>query len=176
MESLYAIKNKDITKGNISLVSAFENTLKGSLIFWKTCNPKGESYYIQGKFKETGEEAVYSQYYIKDVILAKFICFIFGDNNQGYISGINKIPLIHPEIIIKQKKYKLVEEICSPSVIHFTAFIYNCREDYFGLNKGDNYYYDGLNNNGAIIKIDDLFNYLLDKNPYLLIYYNDVWY
>ena len=39
----------------------------------------------------------------------------------------------------------------------------------------NNNYYHGFNNNGAFMRIDDLFNYLLDENPYLLIYYNDVW-
>ena len=51
-------------------------------------------------------------------------------------------------------------------------FFYNYREDYFRLIKGDNYYNEGFNNNRAVIRIDDLFNYLLDQNPYLLIYYN----
>ena len=37
---------------------AYANTLKEALIFDKTCNTKGESYYIEEKHNETGEEGI----------------------------------------------------------------------------------------------------------------------
>lgn len=53
--------------------------------------------------------------------------------------------------------YKLFGGISSPSVIHFTALLFNYRKEYFDLKKGDHYYYDGLNNSGAVIKIDNIY-------------------
>ena len=38
------------------------------------------------------------------------------------------------------------------------------------ITKQKKYYYD---NNDAIIKIDNIFDYLIDKNFYLSIYYDD---
>lgn len=119
-----------------------------------TCNKKGESYYTQELYMETREEAIYSHYLIKDIILPKFIVFIFEDNNGGFIDGKITLPLILPEISIKNIKYILVGGICSPSVIHFTGFLYNYQYDYFGLKKGENYYYDRKENKGCIIKIE----------------------
>ena len=56
-----SLTNEDIIKANICLVSVFSNILKRSFIFCKICNPKGESYYTQKKFNETGKEAIYFQ-------------------------------------------------------------------------------------------------------------------
>ena len=61
--------------------------------------------------------------------------------------------------------------ICSPSIIHFTSFLYCYRNNDFELKKGNNYYYDNNSNDGAIIKIDNIIDYIKDKNPYLLIYF-----
>ena len=119
---------------------------------------------------KTGEEAIYCQYLIKDIILPKFIGFIFEDNNRGIINGDIILPLILPEIYLKNNNYILVGGIFSPSVIHFTGFLFNYQYDYFEIKKGKNYYYDGNENNRNIIKIDNIINYIVDKNLYLLIY------
>ena len=38
------------------------------------------------------------------------------------------------------------------------------------LEEGFSYYYDGLENNGGIIQENDILNFIIDKNPYLLVY------
>ena len=88
-----------------------------------------------------GEEAIYCQYLIKDIILPKFIAFILEENNGRFMEGNIILPLIFPEIYIKNIKYILVGGICSPTVIHFTAFFYNYQYNYFGLKKGENIIY-----------------------------------
>ncbi len=107
---------------------------------------------------------------ISDINPPKFICFIFESNDEHIINGNLTIPLILPEILIKNSNYILVGGICSPSDIHFTSFLYNYQEDCFDLYKGENYYYDGKENNGGIIKINNLLDYITNKNPYLLMY------
>ena len=57
------------------------------LRFEKKCN-------TQKQYKKTGEEAIYSYCLIKDVILRKFIGYIFEDNNEGFISGCKIIQMI----------------------------------------------------------------------------------
>ena len=104
------------------MVSAFNNNCKSYLKFCTTYNKKGESYYTKELYMKTGEEAIYCQYLIKDIILPKFIAFIFEDINGGIIDGDITLPLIWPEIYIKNIKYILVGGICSPSVIHFIGF------------------------------------------------------
>ena len=68
------------------------------MIFCKTCNKKGESYYTQEQYKKTGEKAIYSYYLIKGVILPKFIAYIFEDNNEDFIPGVKTITMIGPNI------------------------------------------------------------------------------
>ena len=51
------------------------------------------------------------------------------------------------------------------------SFLYSFQEDdYFDLPKGEKYYYDGKENNGRIIKNNNILNYIINKNQYLLIY------
>ena len=128
---LCTITDEQINKGNITLVSAFADTLKGTMIFCKKCNIKVESYYTQEQYMKTGEEAIYSYCLIKDVMLPKFIAFIFEDNNQNFIPGDKTIGLVEPIIKFKEKTYILTGGICSPSIIYFTSFLYNYKNDDF---------------------------------------------
>ena len=79
--------------------------------------------------------------------------------------------MIKPSIKLKEENNILANGICSHSIIHLTSFLYYYTNDYFGLKKGDNYYYDINKNYGAIIKLDKNLDYIKDKNPYLLIYF-----
>ena len=131
------------------MVLAFNGTCKSYLKFSTTFNKKGDSYYIQELYSKIGEEAIYYQFLIKDIILPKFIDFIFEDNNIGIIDDIILL-LIFPEISIKNIKYILVGSICIPSVIHINGVLFNYQYDYSGLKKGKNYYYEGKENNRNI--------------------------
>ena len=77
--------------------------------------------------------------------MPKFLAFLFEGNinkDGDFIDGYKTISLIESETIIKGIKYNLVSGICSPTKIHFTAFIYNYQ----------------------------LLNFIIDKNPYLILY------
>ena len=69
-----------------------------------------------------------------------------------------------PDILIKDLRYILEGGICSPTDTHFTSFLYNYQEDYFELSEGENSYYDGLKNNGGIIKNNNILEYIIDKS------------
>ena len=121
---------------------------------------------------KTGEDAIYAHHMIKDVMMPKFLVFIFEgtmNNDECYISGYKTISLIEPETIIKGIKYILVGGICSPTKIHFTSFLYNYKINNLNLEEGNSYYYDGMDFNGGIIKVDNILNFIIDKNPCLLM-------
>ena len=95
-------------------------------------------------------------------------------NKDGYyISGYKTNYLIEVEPIIKGNKYKLVGVICSPTKIHFTSFLYKYELNKFDLKEGNSHYYDGLNFKGGIILVDNILNFIIDKNPYLVLYMNN---
>ena len=142
-QPLCTITNNDIKNGNITLFSYFINKCKTSFICCKICNKKGELYYTQEQYLKKEEEAIYSQLIIKDLILPKFLAFIFEDNNGVYIPGNLTKNLIYIEFNFKGIYYKLVGGVCISSEIHFSSFLCEYREDYFCLSKEESYYYDG---------------------------------
>jgi len=110
---------------------------------------------------------------IKDVIMPKFLTFLFEGNmnkDGAFIDGYKTVSLIEPKTIIKGIKYNLVGGICSPTKIHFTSFLYNYQLDFLQLTKSNSYYYDGMEFNEGIIKENNILNYIIDKNPYLILY------
>ena len=165
-----SISSNEINNNSLSLASALANTFKPHFKFCNKCNLKPESYYAVKQFKLTGEDAVYSQHIIKNVKLPKFLSFIFVGNNEEIINGEKTKNLVKDKLIIKQQAYNLVGGILAPSESHLRAFIYNCEHDYFDLHKGEHYYYDGLLNGGAVEKIGDTLNFIIEKNSYLVIY------
>ena len=52
----------------------------------------------------------------------------------------------------------------------FYFFLFHYQINYLKLEEGCSYYYDGLENNGGIIQENDILNFIIDKNPYLLVY------
>ena len=125
------------------MVSVFGESYKSSLIFCKKCNTHPYDYYKEEQFLKTREDAIYAHHMIKDVIMPKFLAFLFEGkmNKDGfYIDGYKTLPLIEPETIIKGIKYNLVGGICSPTKIHFKAFLYNYQKNLLKLQKCKNYY------------------------------------
>jgi len=84
---------------------------KSRLIFCKKCNIHLYDYYTEEKFLKAGEDAIYAHHMIKDVIMPKFLAFLFEGNmnNDGdFIDGCKTVSLIEPKTIIKGIKYNLV--------------------------------------------------------------------
>ena len=71
---------------------------------------------------------------------------------------------------IRNKKYDLSGGICTPVDKHYITFLVNYMYNYFDLEENRNYYYDGMHNSGGVIKIDNIYDYITTKNPYLVIY------
>ena len=100
------IKEEDIDNKNkkISLVSVLGETYKTSLIFCKKCNKHPCGCYTEEQFLKAGNDAkIYAHHMIKDVIMPKYLAFLFEDkmNIDGcYIDGYKTVSLIEPETII----------------------------------------------------------------------------
>ena len=63
---------------------------------------------------------------IKDIIMPKFLTFLFERNmdKEGYyIDWYKTVSLIEPETIIRGIKYNLEGGICSPTKVHFFCFL-----------------------------------------------------
>ena len=84
--------------------------------------------------------------------------------------AIKLLSLIEPETIIMGIKYNLVSGICFPSKVHFTAFSYNYKVNYLQLENWIGIINDGMESNGGIIKENNILNFILDKNPYIILY------
>ena len=164
------ITTGELHSGNVNLISAFSAIFSSNLKFCNICNKKPATYYTQKQYLKSGELAQYMFHIISDVILPKFLVFIFEDDNEGHISGVKTKSLIIPEIIIRNQKYVLSGGICTPVDKHFSAFLVNYMCNYFDLEYNGNYYYDRMQYSGAIIKIDNIYDYITTKNPYLVIY------
>lgn len=119
---------------------------------------------------KTGEQAQFMFHIISDVELPKFLVYIFEGDNEHHIDGEKTISLLIPEILIKNKKFVLEGRICTPTDNHFKAFFFNYNCEYFDLDLGGNYYYDDMLYSGGIIKVDNIFDFIKSKNPYLVIY------
>ncbi len=59
------------------MVSALGDTYKSHLIFFKKCNIYPYEYYTEEQFLKNGEDAIYAYHMIKDVMMPKFLVFIF---------------------------------------------------------------------------------------------------
>ena len=57
----------------------------------------------------------------------------------------------------------------------FTSFLVNYTCDYFDLDVVGNFYYDGMLYSGSIIRIDNIFDFNISINPYLIIYLREDW-
>ena len=91
--------------------------------------------------------------------MPKYLVFIFEgnmNNDSCYIPGNITASLIEPETIIKDKKYYLIGGIGAHTINHFTAFVYNYQLNFLNFEKGNNYYYEGMNYKGGIIKLDNI--------------------
>jgi len=129
------------------LVSILGELYKSCLIFCKKCNIYPYDYYTEEKFLKTGEEAIYAHHMKEDVIIPKFLAFLFEGNinkDGDFIEEYKIVSLIETETIIKGIKYSLVVGLCSPTKIHLTSFLKNYQLDYLQWTKFNSYYYDGF--------------------------------
>ena len=77
---------------------------------------------------------------------------------------------IKEEFEINNIKYNLKAIICTPKYNHFTAIIYNYKENYYNQKKDNNYYYDGMSKNHDISLLKNTALKLKTENPYIALY------
>lgn len=159
------------TFDNNDLVNSIskEDLVKGKFNYNNVHCPKCD-YIKEGKALNTFNLiSIVSNIYIPNILF-----FCIEDINYEELKKMKvKLNLIfNNEIKIMGNIYELIAIVYMPTFNHFTAAIFNYNgEYYYGMEKGHNYFYDGLNEDGKILEINELVsNQLNNYVKHLYIY------